>query len=273
MSTAAPVVGTRIVDAHVHVFRLGMPLVPNPRHAPNYSFTVEQLIATLDAHGVDKAVIAAASPWGDYNDYVIESLRKHPTRLRGTIIANPAQITAHEMRQMDQDGICGVRLPFISLKDLPDLTSWDYRKFLRRIADLDWHVHLHLEGARLPQVLPALQQSGVKVVIDHIGRLDPQDGEASPGFVAMAQAVEQGRAWVKLSAAYRLHEQARAQAQALCARVGFSNMFWASDCPFVGCEDKVSYPQTIQWLNETISSDAARRQVFHDNALAFYFAK
>mgnify|MGYP000464520416 CR=1 FL=1 len=81
-----PVDAIRMIDAHVHVFQQGMPLVPNPRHAPTYSFTVEQLVATLDANGVDKAVIAAASPWGDYNDYVVESLRKHPARLRGTIM-------------------------------------------------------------------------------------------------------------------------------------------------------------------------------------------
>ena len=47
-----------------------MPLVDNPRHAPKYSFTHEELIATLDENGVDRAVIAAASPWGDYNDYI-----------------------------------------------------------------------------------------------------------------------------------------------------------------------------------------------------------
>ena len=59
------------IDAHVHVFTTDMPLIDNPRHAPNYSFTHEQLIATMDAHGVERAVIAAASPWGDYNDYTL----------------------------------------------------------------------------------------------------------------------------------------------------------------------------------------------------------
>ena len=190
MSQVKPAEKHAMIDAHVHVFLQDMPLVPNPRHAPVYSFTVAQLIDILDAHGVDKAVIAAASPWGDYNDYVIESVRQHPARLRGTIIADPAKINAHEMREMDRDGICGVRLPFISLKELPDLNSWDYRKFLRRIADLDWHVHLHIEGERLPTVLPALLSQGVKVVVDHIGRLGPQDGVESAGFVAMAQAIE-----------------------------------------------------------------------------------
>ncbi len=73
-----------LVDAHVHVFTQDMPLIDNPRHAPTYSFTVEQLIATMDAHGVQFGVIAAASPWGDYNDYTLAALRAHP-RLRGTV--------------------------------------------------------------------------------------------------------------------------------------------------------------------------------------------
>ena len=73
-----------LVDAHVHVFTQDMPLIDNPRHAPTYSFTVEQLIATMDAHGVQLGVIAAASPWGDYNDYTLAALRAHP-RLRGTV--------------------------------------------------------------------------------------------------------------------------------------------------------------------------------------------
>ena len=74
------------IDAHVHVFTTDMPLVDNPRHAPTYSFTHEQLIATLDANGVERAVIAAASPWGDYNDYTLAALRAHKKRLRGTVI-------------------------------------------------------------------------------------------------------------------------------------------------------------------------------------------
>ena len=68
------------IDAHVHVFTTDMPLIDNPRHAPTYSFTHEELIATLDANGVDRAVIAAASPWGDYNDYMLAAVRAHPKR-------------------------------------------------------------------------------------------------------------------------------------------------------------------------------------------------
>ena len=143
---------TPLVDAHVHVFTSDMPLVDNPRHAPTYDFTVEQFIATMDAHGVAFAVIAAASPWGDYNDYTIAALRAHP-RLRGTVILKPT-VERYILDAMSRDGVDGVRLPFISLTELPDITTFDYRRFLRRLADLDWHVHLHVEGDRLPPLIP-----------------------------------------------------------------------------------------------------------------------
>lgn len=270
MTSTSPLHPGLLIDTHVHVFKQDMPLVSDPRHRPTYSFTAEQLIDVMDVNRVRLAVVAAASPWGDYNDYVIDTLRRYP-RLRGTVILQPG-VERIVLDQMNRDGVVGVRLPFISMKELPDLDSWDYRKFLRRLVDLDWHVHVHLDGPRLPLVLPHLERSGVKIVIDHIGRPDPVAGIDSDGFKAMVRSVEKGRTWVKLSGAYRLGENARACAQELCRRVGYDKMVWASDCPFVGGERDIDYPAAIQWLNDTIANEADRRRVFGENALALYFS-
>ena len=83
-----PAIAPPLVDSHVHIFRRNMPLVPQPRHRPDYEYTAEDLAATLSAHGVQHCVIAAASPWGDVNDYVIRSLRSRP-QWRGTVIVDP----------------------------------------------------------------------------------------------------------------------------------------------------------------------------------------
>ncbi|CAM3994921.1 2-pyrone-4,6-dicarbaxylate hydrolase [Bordetella tumbae] len=259
-----------LIDSHVHVFKQDMPLIPNPRHSPTYSFTGEQLLDAMGTNGVRFAVIAAASPWGDYNDYIIDTLRSN-SRLRGTVILEPS-VERIVLDEMDRDGVVGVRLPFISMKELPDLDSWNYRKFLRRLVDLDWHVHVHIDGPRLPLVLPYLERSGVKIVIDHIGRPDPVTGIEGDGFKAMVSSVEKGRTWVKLSGAYRLGENARACAQELCRRVGYDKMVWASDLPFVGGEKDTDYPRAIQWLNDTIPNEADRRRVFGENALKLYFS-
>lgn len=257
-----------LVDTHVHVFRKGMPLIPDPRHTPSYEFTAEQLQATLDAHGVKLCVIAAASPWGDCNDYIAQSLREHPL-WRGTAILEPST-SRHELEQLARDGMVGVRLPFISLRQLPDLDSWEYRRFLWRLADLDWHVHLHLDGPRIPQVLPQLERSGVKIVIDHIGRPDPVLREKCAGFEAVVRSVEKGRTWVKLSGGYRLGAHSAALAQELCRQVGYERMLWASDCPFVGVES-TTYQSTIDWLDQAVP-DPRNRRILDRNAIDLYFS-
>ena len=259
---------TLLVDTHVHVFTRDMPLVANPRHAPTYSFTVEQLIATMDAHGVAFGVIAAASPWGDYNDYTIAALRAHP-RLRGTVILAPT-VERYILEAMKRDGVVGVRLPFIS-NPLPDITSFDYRRFLRRLADLDWHVHLHVEGERLPPLINAIEASGVKLVIDHLGRPDPRGGINSEGFKAMLRAIERGRTWVKVSGGYRLGPAAADYARELVRVAGPDRLVWASDCPFVGHEKDVRYQDTIDWLTDCVPDPAARRKIFGETALKLYF--
>lgn len=261
---------TPVVDCHVHVFKRDMPLVGNPRHKPAYSFTGEDLVATLDRHGVPLAVIAAASPWGSYNDYIVETLRRFP-RLRGTVILQPT-VERAILEGMKRDGVVGVRLPFISMAQVPDVTSPDYKRFLYRLADLDWHVHPHIEGEKLPQLLPGLEASGVKIVLDHIGRPDPAGGVESDGFRRMLASVDTGRTWVKLSAAYRQSPAAADWARDLVKRAGPERLVWASDCPFVGEEKNVTYQETIDWLRACVPDAAARRKIACDTPLRLYFS-
>lgn len=260
-----------MIDAHAHVFLKDMPHIANPRHRIAYDFSYGQYLAELDRHGVERGVIAAASPYGDYNDYTVAALRANPARLRGTVILEPA-VERYVMEAMDRDGVVGVRLPFISLKALPELGGFEYQRLLRRIRDLGWHVHLHLDGPRLPQVLPALEASGVTLVVDHFGRPDPKLGVQCPGFQMMLKLIENGRTWVKVSAAYRLGKAAAASyGRALLARAGADRLLWASDCPFVGHEKEVRFQETIDDVLAWVPAGPAREKIFALNALELYF--
>lgn len=259
-----------LVDAHAHVFTRGMPLIGAPRHKPNYDFTPEQYLATLDAHGVQLGVIAAASIYGDYNDYTIEACRQSQ-RLRGTVILEPT-VERYVLEQMKRDGIVGVRLPYLELNPLPDLTTFEQRRLLRRIADLDWHVHLHIEGDRAPPLIELLEASGVKLVIDHMGRPNAQTGVNSAGFKAILRSVEKGRTWVKLSAGYRMGPAALEYGRELVRLAGPERLVWASDCPFVGHEAKVRYQETIDWFTACVPDPAIRRIIGGEAPMKLYFS-
>ena len=90
----------------------------------------------------------------------------------------------------------------------------------RRLADLDWHVHPHVDGEDLPKILPTLEASGVKIVVDHLGRPDPKSGINSEGFKALLRSIDKGRTWVKVSGGYRLGPQAMEYARELLRVAG-----------------------------------------------------
>ncbi len=272
-----------IVDAHAHIFTRDMPRSRDAWLSPGYDFKAEQYLAALDAHGIHFGVIAGISIYGLYNDYMLQQLRRH-RRLRGTANVLPTT-EMYILERLKQDGIVGVRLQLTRRKELPDLAGEEYQLLFRRLADLDMHLQIVVEGPRWPAVLAKLDGCGVRIVIDHFGHPDPAEGVNCAGFQAILRAVEKGRTWVKLSGAYRLtwaeagqaHRDPKARplarelAQSLLVNAGPERLVWGSDCPFVGHESAVSFQDTLDDLVEWVPQASTRRKI-SDTALRLYFS-
>jgi predicted TIM-barrel fold metal-dependent hydrolase len=262
-----------LVDCHFHLFDKTLPFVDKPRHSPDYDFTAEQVLAIFDQHGVQYGEIAGASLYGTYNDHVIRAVRQHK-RLRGTIIADPS-LDLYTMEKMAADGINGVRLVWISLSDdrLPNIEAYEWKRLLRRIRDLDWHVHMHVGPGRLPAIMPTVEASGVKTVLDHFGYPDVRLGMDCPTFQTVLRAVANGRTWVKLSAGYRMGREALVPyARKLLEVAGPERLVWGSDAPFASFEGKVTYQQTLDDFRLWVPDAEQRRIIGGDTALKLYFS-
>jgi predicted TIM-barrel fold metal-dependent hydrolase len=259
-----------LVDTHVHLFTRDVPLAAGADR-PVEELTAEQYVALLDAHGVGYGVIAAASLFGDHHDYTLHALRRHP-RLRGTVIVAPG-VDRARLDELAAAGVVGIRLQWRRRPDLPDLASPAYRRLLGWVADLNWHVHLNLESERIPPVADALLASGVKLVYDHFAGPDPVLGVDGPGFRAVLSTLEQGRAWVKLSAGWRFTvppATLAGYARALLAAGGPERVFWGSDAPFVGARRPVTFADAIH-AYATWVPDPATRHRMSAAAHTFYF--
>jgi predicted TIM-barrel fold metal-dependent hydrolase len=249
-----------LIETHAHVYLKDHPVVADATHQPQRSFTTDDFLRTLDAHGVTFGVIAAASFLGSFNDYSLEATRTH-RRLRTTVIVDPS-VGPHALRAMAADGAVGIRFSLRNYANTPDLRTPEYQQLLRRIRDLDWHVHMYAEGDRLAALTPPLLEAGVKLVIDHYGNPDPRQGENSPGFQAALRALGSGRGWVKVSAPYRTPGfDHRALAARLLAEAGPGRLLFGSDWPFVGHEDAVTYRDAVTWFKHAIPDPAAHEQI------------
>lgn len=258
-----------VIDAHVHIFTRDMPLAARAWTRPNYDFTAEHFVAALDAHGIAFGVISAATLFGDYNEYTLEALRRH-RRLRATVIVQPG-VDMATLAHMAGWGVVGVRLALRRLSQLPDLRDESYQRLFKSLADLGLHVELLAHGADLPVILPAIEASGVTLVIDHFADPDRALGVESPGFVAALRSVERGRTFIKLAAAMRLDRQvAEACAQRLLAVAGPERLLWGSDAPFIGHEHRPPYSEALRLFEELVP-DARQRHAIDLTALRLYF--
>jgi predicted TIM-barrel fold metal-dependent hydrolase len=260
-----------IIDTHAHIYTMDMPQTGTAWHRPPSDATVQNYLAALDKAGIRFGILAAASTYGDYNDYALEATRTSK-RLRTTVIANP-DIDPAVLRDMSDSGAVGIRLQFRNVASPPDLSSYEYRRLLKRVADLGWHVHLHDDGHRLPNYINALLAAGPRLVIDHFGRPTPDGGKLPGSFRAILRAVEGGKTWVKLSSGFRLTppDFANSVIATLLKEAGPERLMWGSDWPFAAFEDSVTYESALSDYYLGVPDPEIRRAIDR-TALAFYFS-
>jgi predicted TIM-barrel fold metal-dependent hydrolase len=260
-----------LIDTHAHIYPRHTPLIEGATHQPSRDATAVEYLRTLDEHGVLFGVHAAASFMGPYNDYTMAALARH-RRMRGTAIVDPS-VSLPELQAMAAAGIVGIRFSLRDYKTTPDLGAPEYRRLLRRIADLDWHVHVYAEGERIAALTTQLLAAEVNIVIDHYGNPVPDLGVNSPGFQAALRAIGSGRGWVKLSAPYRSPGcDHAALAARLLAQGGPERLLWASDWPFVGHESKVTYRQMVESFEQVMPDPVVRETIGRTAARLYKFA-
>ena len=84
-----------IIDTHVHIWEIDPPRYPIGPTAPGWKSlpdepgTAEELLAEMDAHGIDRAVLVQTS-WSTWdNGYIADSAARYPHRFIGHGLIDP----------------------------------------------------------------------------------------------------------------------------------------------------------------------------------------
>jgi predicted TIM-barrel fold metal-dependent hydrolase len=263
------------VDTHAHIFERGLKLANARRYAPAYDATLDDYLRMLDRHGIARGVLVQPSFLGTDNSYMLEGLRRAPTRLRGIAVIAP-DAASEELKQMNALGVVGIRLNLVGNAAIPDFADARWRRQLQHISDLGWQVEVHREARDLSRILPALLDAGVRVVVDHFGRPDPELGVDDPGFRYLLQAGASRRVWVKLSGAYRNGANGAGERTALAAipllrdAFGMERLVWGSDWPHTQFENSMDYGQSRKMLDIWLPDPEERRKVLADTPASLF---
>jgi L-fuconolactonase len=173
----------KVVDAQVHIWKPESPARPWVEGAKDYahgeSFSDDQLIARMDAAGVDMAVLVPPSWEGNRNDACLEARERRPDRflVMGRIdLTSP--LSDAQLEDFARD-MAGLRLTFRRDPDVAQLTGGQASWLLDAAERLSLPIAIYAPTSldRMDEL--ARQHPGLKLVIDHLGLpLDARDDAA-----------------------------------------------------------------------------------------------
>lgn len=241
-------------DCHVHVFGPydRFPLAPGRRYTPGPA-SVEDLLALHRALGLSRVVVVQASPQGADNACLVEALQRLPaggSDARGVAVIDTAT-TQGELETLHRAGVRGVRVnlesqgvhdPAEARRQLADAAA--------RVAPLGWHVQTYASLPVLALLEDAIRALPVPLVIDHFGGAAAARGADQPGFEVVRGLVRDGNAWVKISAAYRISDDADWVDAAPLARALVAanpdRVVWGTDWPHPGGGGAPRSPDVVE---------------------------
>lgn len=260
-------------DTHAHVIGLAdrFPMVANrsytPPPAPEPAY-----LGMLDSLGMARGVLVQISVYGTDNRCMVESLKAHPDRLRGVAVVAP-DVGDAELEALHAAGVRGIRFNVlfgggVAIDEMERLAA--------RVAPLGWHIQLLIDARNLPELGPRIMKLPVEVVIDHMGHMPVSAGVAHPGFQWMLRLLGGGKAWVKLSGAYRISQAGApftdtlAFAQALVSAAP-ERCLWGSDWPHVSVEGPMfNTGALLDLLPLWVPEAAVRNRILVDNPGRLY---
>jgi predicted TIM-barrel fold metal-dependent hydrolase len=224
------------VDSHFHVFEAGC-AVAGARYVPRYAATLARWRECAASVGVHRGVLVQPSFLGCDNRQLLAALAAHPHTLVGVAVVEPST-ERHMLQDLHAAGVRGVRLNLAGCSH--DVAQWSRNHaFWDCLLAMGWHVQVHTDAGRLPDVLPRLPPD-LHVVVDHMAK--PHAPRPSDPTLRFLGRLGPDRVSVKLSAAYRLGGvNPRDVAQALLAELGPSALLWGSDWPCTNFESWADY--------------------------------
>lgn len=262
-------------DCHAHVYG-PVSNIQGSNYRPSRPAPLVNWQENLESCKLRGGVLVQPSFLGCDNQELLGILAKLGHTYRG-VVQLPKETTLEEIVALDAVGIVGVRWNLIEGRSaLPNLEDPQWIDFLDHLKAMDWHLELHLEGNRLPEIFPALHEHGVKLVIDHFGLPIEAVPIHDSGCRLLLESGRAERTWVKLSAPYRSPVvDLRPHVQALLYHLGRDRLVWGSDWPWTRHEDKHTYRDAYGWLNDWISDaddcqhilDMSPRSLFRFGAL------
>lgn len=258
-------------DCQFHVFGPAdrYPVVPGSAYEMP-SATIERALYMHSVLGFKRGVIVQATTYGANSQNILDGLALAGPGYRGC--AHAAVLKEHDdahVAKLHDAGVRGVRFTRSGLAS--SLDAKDIERALARAKELGWYVKVQPEMSGIADAIAPFRNLDVPIIIDHMGRPNPQMGDADPSLNCVLEMLAEGNTWVMLSLWEKISKQGHPWDDAVrIARqlvdVAPDRCIWGSDWPHpVSVKQPPNDADLLELLYRAVPDDATLHRILVDN--------
>ena len=246
----------RKIDCHIHVIDpVRFPYAADTLYRPSGQEIVPapHLVRVLDAFDVAHALIVGTnSGYGTDSRILLDALKLGGGRFKGVAVVEN-DVEFKELERLKAAGVVGVafNLSFHGADYYRDTAP-----LIEKLVALRLFLQIQVEQDQLLALLPLIEHSTVRLVIDHCGRPTVAQGVQHRAFQALLALGRERDAHVKLSGYYKFSRQPYPYADtwpfisALVEAFTLERCVWGSDWPFLRADQRLDYGPLLALLSD-----------------------
>jgi predicted TIM-barrel fold metal-dependent hydrolase len=190
-------------DCHTHILDPAhFPYAASRTYTPE-SASIAELLAMHKKLHVDRVVIVQPSVYGTDNACTLDAVKQIGASARGIAVIDD-KVADADLDAMQKAGIRGLRLNFeAGGPPSPAAAREKFAATVARAKPRKWHVQIYTRLSVIAALEAEFSAAEVPVVFDHFGGSQGALGTVQAGFETLLKLVRTGKAYVKISGAYR----------------------------------------------------------------------
>lgn len=191
---------------HIHGDPAKFPYFDGRVYTPETALP-DEMSALHRALHMKRVVIVTPSVYGPDNSATLYGMKARGADARGVAVIDD-KTTEQALDAMGKDGVRGIRLNLATggTND-PTVARQRFQTAVERMQKRNWHVQMFTSLAIISSIKDLVASAPVPLVFDHFGGAKAALGPEQPGFADLVELVRSGKAYVKISGAYRASTQ------------------------------------------------------------------
>ena len=196
-------------DCHTHMVGdpARFPLFPGRTSTPETALP-EEMSALHRALHIERVVMVTPSFYGTDNSCLLYGIKARGATGRGIAVIDD-KTPESDLDAMGKAGVRGIRLNLQTTGAVePAVGRQRFQAAVARLKSRGWHIQVYSGLAVVSAIKDLVLDAPMPVVFDHFGGARAALGLDQPGFADLVELVHSGKAYVKISGAYRASTQA-----------------------------------------------------------------